>query len=265
MALDRAFETILYKKQTAIAEIRLNRPHRLNAVIEQLYEEVTAALGDAEADPAVRVVVLTGQGKAFCAGADLKAHSSGERSEEQRQRYLRLGQETCRRLRTLGKPVIAAVNGYAIGGGLELAVSADLMVIKESAEVGLPEISIGTYVGGGVTRLLPQLVGLAKAREMIFLGERIGGREAVAIGLATRAFPDEAFDQGVQGIAEALAQKAPVPLAFAKQHLNEQSEQSYEASLEAEVQALLACMKTRDWREGVEAFAQKRAPRFTGR
>lgn len=258
------YETIIYGKDDGIAEVRLNRPHRLNAVIEQLYEELLQALDDAENDPTVRVVVLTGEGRAFCVGADLKAHSSGQRSEQDRRQYLQLGHDACKRLRKIKKPVIAAVNGYAIGGGLELAVSADFMLIKEGAQVGFPEVAIGTYVGGGVTHLLPQLIGLSKAREMIFMGERIDGREAVAIGLATRAFPDAEFDRGVRDFATELTRKAPIPMSLAKQHLNEQSERGYEASLDVELDAILACMKTRDWREGIDAFIEKRPAAFIG-
>ena len=197
-------ETIIYRKDSGIAEIRLNRPHRLNAVIETLYMEVTEALDNAETDKDIRVIILTGEGRAFCAGADLKEHGTGRRSEAERRSYLALGQNTCKRIRQLTKPVIAAVNGYAIGGGLEIALSADFILIKESAEVGLPEVGLGSYVGGGVTYVLPQLVGLAKAREMIYLGQRIDSREALAIGLATRVFADATFTDDVRDFAESL-------------------------------------------------------------
>lgn len=265
MTGDEGDKAVIYRKDDGIAEVRLNRPHRLNAVIEQLYEEMLQALDDAEADPDVRVVVVTGEGRAFCVGADMKAHDTAARSDAERRHYLALGQATCKRMHTLGKPVIAAVNGYAIGGGLELAVSADFMLIKESAEVGLPEVSIGTYVGGAVTRLLPRLVGLAKARELIVLGERIDGRVAAAIGLATRVFADEDFDRGVRDFAEAVKRTAPVPLAFAKRHLNAPGEGSYDDTLERELEAILSCMATRDWREGIDAFAEQRPPEFVGR
>ncbi len=258
------FETVLYRKSDAIAEIRLNRPHRLNAVTEQLYQEVLQALDHAERDNAIRVVVLTGEGRAFCVGADMKEHGTRRRSKSENRRYLSLGHATCKRIRNLKKPVIAAINGYAIGGGLELAISADFVLVNESAEIGLPELSIGTYVGGGATYLLPQLVGLSKARELIFLGQRITGREAVAIGLATRAFPDAMFAEGVRDFAELLKRSAPRAMAFAKEHLNHESARTYDTSLDNELEAILACMATRDWREGIEAFAEKRAPVFRG-
>ena len=135
-------------------------------------------------------------------------------------------------------------------------------LIKESAEVGLPEVSLGTYVGGGVTYLLPRLVGLAKARPLIFLGQRIDGREAVAIGLATRAFADGTFADDVHDFAEALKHQAPLPMTLAKEHMNNESIRTYDMSLDSELEGILACMATRDWREGVEAFTEKRTPVF---
>src|SRR5699024_2299425 len=126
----------------------------------------------------VRAILLTGEGRAFCAGADLKAHKAGRTPFDRRQ-YLQGEQALCRRLQSIDKPVVAAVNGYAIGAGAEMAIAADFIVMAASAEIGLPEIGIGNFVGGGVTHLLPRLVGLAKARELIFLGERIDSAEAL--------------------------------------------------------------------------------------
>ena len=184
--------TVLYQSNDGIAEIRLNRPQRLNAVTQQLYEELNSALGRAEADGEVRVVLLTGEGRAFCVGADLKEHKAGRTAYDRRQ-YLHGEQIVCKRLMQLSKPVVAAVNGFALGAGAEMAIASDFVLMAASAQIGLPEISIGTFLGGGVTYLLPRLVGLAKARELVFLGERINGEEAVRIGLASRVLPDDGF------------------------------------------------------------------------
>jgi len=247
-----------------VAEIRFNRPHRLNAVIEPLFRETLDALAAAERDPAVRVVIVTGEGRAFCVGADLKEHAKGERTTWQKRAYLQLAQEVCARIHRLRKPVIAAVNGYALGAGAEMAVNADFVLMAQHAQIGFPEASLGTFIGGGLTRVLPQLVGLTKARELVFLGERIDGREAKLIGLAAAAFPDATFRDDVYAFAERLAAQAPVSIAFAKEQLNHGSERTYETALLTELEGVLACMMTRDWQEGIDAFAEKRKPTFRG-
>ncbi len=257
------FETVLYGAHDGVATIFLNRPERLNAVIEQLYDDVLAALDTARSDPDVRTIVLTGQGRAFCVGADLKAHGEGARTPEQQRDYLTKANDVCRRLRTVPKPVIAAVNGYALGAGAEMAVSADFILVKQSAEIGFPEVSIGTFLGGGVTHVLPKLVGMARAKELVFTGRRINGEAAAAMGLATTFFPDDAFADGVAAFAAEIASKAPVSMALAKEHFT--AGRAYEDALESELDGILACMGTDDWAEGVAAFAEKRAPRFKGR
>jgi enoyl-CoA hydratase len=256
-------ETILYQMTDGIAEIRFNRPHRLNAVTQQLYDELNAALGRAEADPDVRVLLLTGEGRAFCVGADLKEHKAG-RSPFDRRQYLQGEQTVCKRLLQLKKPVVAAVNGYALGAGAEMAIASDFLLMAASAQIGLPEISIGSFLGGGVTWLLPRLVGLAKARELVFLGERIGAEEAVRIGLASRALPDDGFLDGARDFARRLAAKAPFSMQLAKEQLNMAAERTLDAALVAELEGMMFVSSTRDWQEGVNAFAEKRAPTFRG-
>lgn len=247
-----------------LAEVRFNRPHRLNAVIESLFRETLDALAAAERDRDVRVVILTGEGRAFCVGADLKEHAKGERTSSQKREYLQLAQEVCARIHGLSKPVIAAVNGYALGAGAEMAINADFVLMAQSARIGFPEASIGTFIGGGLTRALAQLVGLAKARELVFLGELIDGHEATAIGLATAAIPDAAFRDDVYAFGERLAAQAPLSIALAKEQLNRGSERTYETALLTELEGVLACMMTRDWQEGIDAFAAKRKPVFRG-
>src|SRR5215470_373563 len=183
MRLTVSLETIIYSQKDGIAEIRLNRPHRLNAVTQKLYDELSAALTQAEDDRNARVVLLTGEGRAFCVGADLKEHKAGRTAFDRRE-YLHGEQVVCRRLMLLRKPVVAAVNGFALGAGAEMAIASDFVIMAKSARLGFPEIGIGSFLGGGVTYLLPRLVGLAKARELVFLGERVDGDEAVRIGLA---------------------------------------------------------------------------------
>lgn len=258
-----SFETILYSVHEQIAEIRLNRPQRLNAVTATLYEELNQALSLAEADKDARVVLLTGEGRAFCVGADLKEHKTGRTAFDRRQ-YLLGEQLVCKRLLQLKKPVIAAVNGYALGAGAEMAIASDFILMAESAQIGLPEISIGNFLGGGVTWLLPRLVGLAKARELVFLGERIKGEEAVRIGLANRVLPDEGFLDAARAFALQVAGKAPFSMQLAKEQLNMAAERTLDAAFTAELEGMMFVGTTRDWQEGVDAFAEKRAPVFRG-
>jgi len=258
------FQTIIYRKTGRVGEIRFNRPHRLNAVVTLFYREILAAIDLAENDPDVASIVLTGEGRAFCVGADLKEHGAGTRSEMDKLEYLNLGNDVCERIYKSRKIVIAAVNGYALGAGAEMSCSADFVLMKDTAQIGFPEISIGTHVGGGVTEILPRLVGLAKARELILTGRRINGAEARSIGLATRVFTEDEFNKGVQDFAALIASKAPVSMRFAKAHLND-LHLDYDNRLLTEVAALRHCMLTADWQEGVDAFAEKRPPVFTGK
>jgi enoyl-CoA hydratase len=258
-----AFATIRYEVLDGIGEIRLNRPHRLNAVVQQLYDELGQALDQAEADREVRAVLLTGEGRAFCVGADLKEHRAG-RTPFDRREYLRGEQAVCRRLMLLRKPVVTAVNGYALGAGAEMAIASDFIVMGATAKIGLPEIGLGNFIGGGVSYLLPRLVGLAKARELVFLGVQIDGTEAHRIGLASRVVPDSELMVQARAFARELTRKAPLSMQLAKEQLTLAAERTLDATLVAELEGMTFCATTRDWQEGVDAFAEKRAPVFTG-
>lgn len=259
-----AYETIIYSVSGPVAEIRFNRPHRLNAVVTEFYTEVIDALNKAEDDIDVRVIVLTGEGRAFCVGADLKEHGAGTRTELEKLDYLTLGNDVCQRMIENKKVIIAAVNGFALGAGAEMSCASDFILMKNTAQIGFPEVSIGTHLGGGVTEILPRLVGLAKAKELIITGRRIDGAEAERIGLATRVFSEAEFDAGVAEFAALIATKAPYSMRFAKALLNDMH-QDFNARLTSELSALRTCMLTQDWKEGVTAFAEKRNPAFIGK
>lgn len=259
-----SYETLLYHRKNRYVEIRFNRPHRLNAVIEQFYHELLEALAQAEADTDVRAVLLTGEGRAFCVGADMKEHGAGERTQYQRRLYLQLGNDVCEAIFRSTKPVVGAINGYALGAGAEIACACDFLLMAESAHIGFPEVSIGTCVGGGVTQFLPRLVGLAKARELIFLGNKIDGREAERIGLVSRAVVDEQLQNEAEAFIAELASKAPISMQLVKRLLNNSSYNDIDAQLQHELDGVFMCTTTQDWQEGVDAFSEKRSPEFKG-
>ena len=258
------YETLIYNQHSKYVEIRFNRPHRLNAVIELFYIELINALKQAEADESARAILLTGEGRAFCVGADMKEHGAGERTLFDRRQYLQLGNDVCETIFQLNKPVVAAVKGYALGAGAEIACSCDFVLMEESAKIGFPEVSIGTCVGGGVTQFLPRLVGLAKARELIFLGDKIDGKQAAQIGLISKVVADDSLRDEAEIFIGRLADKAPISMQLVKKLLNQSSYKDIDAQLQLELDGVFMCTTTKDWQEGVDAFAQKRSPQFKG-
>lgn len=245
-----------------VMTISLNRPHRLNAVSEELYRGIIEALENAASDDGVRAVVLTGEGRAFCVGADLKAHGEGERTDAQKREYVLLGQAVCRAIQESPIPVVAAVRGYALGAGAEMATSADFLLMADDARMGFPEVSIGTFVGGGVTHRLPRLIGLRRAIDLLVLGERFTGEQAADWGVA-RVSTHDAVRADATALARTLAAKAP--LSFARMKAALHLDPTIDQAFDAEAEDLLDMMKTEDWAEGVAAFAANRSPRFQGR
>ncbi|MGS2743326.1 enoyl-CoA hydratase/isomerase family protein [Halomonas sp. LS-001] len=260
-----AYETLNVVLKGQVLEVRLNRPHRLNAVVEGLYNDVLDALALAEASENVRAILLTGEGRAFCVGADMKEHGGAARTLYQRREYLQLGNDVCEAIYRLKKPVVAVVNGYALGAGAEMAVACDFMLMAEDAQLGFPETGIGTCVGGGVSKILPQLVGFTQARRLLFTGEKINGQEAQRIGLALAAYPQTGLLEKAHELGARLAQQAPVSIAMLKRLVNHGSANDFDSQLQQELDAVFTCSTTEDWQEGVDAFAQKRHPQFKGR
>lgn len=266
-------ETVLFERDGPVGIIRLNRPERMNAVIEQMYLDLQAVLDRVLEDRSLRAVILTGtvwkrpdgDKQAFCAGADLKKHSAGERSPWQRREYILLAHETTRRIYGFPKPVIVAVNGPARGAGAEMALNGDFLIMAHSATIGFPETGLGTFVGGGVTFHLPGMVGLMKAKELVYTGRIFTGHEAVDLGMALRSVPLEDLMPEALALAREVAEKAPISIGFAKKLMQEAPHRDLDTVLLAESEAILACMNTEDWREGIRSFAEKRKPEFRGK
>lgn len=267
-----SYETIQLSIEPPLATLQLHRPGRMNAVIEQMYRDIRDALASCANEPDVRALLLTGSvlrrngvdKQAFCAGADLKQHATGERSAKERRAYIQLAHETTLEVWRYPKPIVAAVNGPARGAGTELALNCDFIVIAEEASIGLPEVGLGTFVGGGVTYILPRLVGLAQAKELIYTGRILDGREALELGLAVRCCPLIELHDEARRLALRLAAVAPLSLTEAKRRLQDDAA-TMTTAVREETEAILRCMGTRDWREGLEAFARGREPKFEGR
>jgi enoyl-CoA hydratase len=254
---------LLVQHVESVLNVTFNRPTRLNAVSTAMYRDLISALQTVR-DRKARVVVLRGSGRAFCVGADLKAHEDGRTDEEQR-RYVRLAKQACLAIQDCPVPVVAAVQGYALGGGAEIALSSDFVIMSDDAEMGFPELRIGTFFGGGITSRLITMVGMVKAKQLLFLGERFSGIEAAEWGVIYRSAPLESLDEEVDELVSGLAALAPVSVSLAKHLMNEAYRLDIAQVMEREEEALLACMTTEDWIEGVRAFAEKRQPRFEGR
>jgi enoyl-CoA hydratase len=267
------YETIQYICEGHTGIIRLNRPERMNAVIEKMYLEIQDALGIAKNDEILRVLILTGsvlkregvEKQAFCAGADLKKHDTGDRTHEQKRAYILLAHETTRLLHEFPKPTIAVVNGPARGAGAEMALNCDFILMSEEATMAFPETGLGTFVGGGVTSHLPHMVGLTKAKELIYTGRIVDGKTALSLGLALKSFPVQNLMNEAMEFADNLAEKAPFSMAMAKKRLQQSSALDLRTVLHLEAEAILACMDTEDWHEGVRAFNEKRKPQYKGK
>lgn len=254
-------EEVLVETHGPVAVVTLNRPQVLNALSYGVMERLVAALERLDRDPAVRAVVLTGAGRAFAAGADIKELEGATIMEMATSGQM----PRWDRLRRIAKPVIAAVNGFALGGGCELAMACDILVAAESAVFGQPEIDIGVMPGAGGTQRLTRAVGKALAMDMVLTGRRLTAREALAHGLVSRVVPDEACLDEALAVARAIAAKAPLAVALAKEGVSRALDMSLEAGLDYERKLFYLLFGTEDQKEGMRAFREKRKPEFRGR
>jgi len=258
------FKYIIYEKSEGVATITLNRPEALNAFSKDVVEEILRALEDTKSDDAIRVVVLTGAGeKAFSAGADIKS-MVGMNALKARELSL-MGEKLCVSLENLEKPVIAAINGYALGGGMEVAMSCDLRIASESAKMGQTEVNIGLIPGWGGTQRLTRLAGMTKAKELVFTGRIIDAKTAEQIGIVNMTAPADKFRETVRQFSQDLATKAPVAIKVAKALINKGSDIGLESALALEREGFGVVGSSEDLKEGVAAFTEKRKPTFKGK
>ncbi len=258
------FKYIIYEKSEGIATITLNRPEALNAFSKEVVEEILHALEDAKSDENIRVIVLTGAGeKAFSAGADIKA-MAGMTALKARELSL-MGEKLCVTLENMQKPVIAAINGYALGGGLEVAMSCDLRLASENARMGQTEINIGLIPGWGGTQRLTRLVGMTKAKELVFTGKMIDAKTAEQLGIVNMVVPADKFREIVRQFAIDLALKAPVAIRVAKALITKGADMSLDSALALEREGFGVVGSTEDLKEGVAAFTEKRKAVFKGK
>jgi len=258
-------ELVLYERNGAVAVITLNRPKSLNPLNLPMLEALDAAVVKAEADPEVRVLVFTGAGdKAFVAGGDIPDLDTRRGLAH----YLDFGERihaVFRRIEICDKPTIAAINGWALGGGTELLLSTDIRVAVESAKLGLPEINLGLFPGAGGSQRLMRQIPLCKAKEMMFLGDRITAAEAERLGLINRVVPDGALMEEVMKLANAMARKSPLILKFLKRSMVDGNEMPLGASLRYEHAMIGLVFDTDDAHEGCGAFVEKRPAEFKGK
>lgn len=258
------FQYVIYEKSERIATITLNRPDALNAFNKDVVEEILKALEDAKNDEKIRVVILTGAGeKAFSAGADIKT-MKGFDALKARELSL-MGEKLCTAIENFEKPVIAAINGYALGGGLEVAMACDLRIASDKAKMGQTEINIGLIPGWGGTQRLTRLIGKTKAKELVFTGKMIDAKTAEQLGLVNMVVPADQFREAVRKFAMELAEKAPVALRIAKALINKGADMSLDAAIALEREGFGVVGSTEDLQEGVSAFIEKRKPVFKGK
>ena len=248
----------------AVAILTLDNPGKLNALSIEMLDGIDTHLDTVEGDEAVRAVVITGAGeKAFAAGADI-GHMR-EATVDEARAYAERGHEVFARIEAFPKPVIAAVNGFALGGGCELVLACDIRLASESARLGQPEVNLGIFPGWGGTQRLPRLSSPGFAKELIFTGRHVTADEAKAAGLVNHVYPlAELLDRAV-AMGEEIAKKSPLAVSVAKDLVNQALEGDYTEALARELSAFGDAFATDDQREGMAAFFEKREPRFTGR
>lgn len=265
------YETILYEKTENLCTITLNRPEVLNAIDSRMVSELEDALSRVEDDPGLRALVLVGAGdRAFSAGMDLKELARATEGVEDLPTLVEIrrrlwSQNPWERLAALTRPTVAAINGLALGGGLELALACDLRIASSTATFGFPEVRLGIIPGRGGTQRLPRLVGRGKALEMILTGDPIDAEEAYRVGLVNRVVSPEELLPAARNVAVKLAGHAPIAIRYAREAVVKGLDMTFDQGLHLEMDLSVLLQTTEDRAEGIRAFKEKRPPRFEGR
>ena len=263
MAEKSRFETIITEKRDGVQWISLNRPHRMNACNLELVEEMSTAIDELEADREVRCVVIKGEGdRAFSVGADLTMFT--DLTPETAIATSEKGQRMIDKIEASSKPFIAAIHGFCVGGGLEIVLACDFRIADESAQLGSPEINLGIIPGWGGTQRLSRIIGLSKAKEFVFLGDRVPADEALGLGLVHKVVPVDKLMEEAEVLAQRLAAGPPVALKVAKRAMNFGTQLPLEEGLRIEAQSFGTLASTEDIVEGISAFFEKRKPEFRG-
>jgi enoyl-CoA hydratase len=254
--------TVNVVREAPIATVQLNRPEVLNALSEELMGELVESLEQLDSEPEIRCIVLTGNDKAFAAGADIKASFVEATPVTMLAQDLTTRWERVRRIR---KPIIAAVSGYCLGGGCELAMTCDIIVASDTAQFGQPEINLGIIPGAGGTQRLTRVVGKYRAMELILTGRRMKADEAKAVGLAAQVYPAASWLEDAKALARTIAEKPPIAVRLATEAIDLAWNSTLDAGLEFERKAFYLLFATEDKKEGVDAFMNKRKAVFKGK
>lgn len=261
-----ALPVLLESREHAIVTLAMNRPDRLNALNNELSTALNESLTRIADDPSVHVVVLTGSGRAFCAGGDLAVIGAGRAKGDATELapILRSGMQAVLKIRTMPQPVIAAVNGPAAGAGMNIALAADIRIAVEEAVFGQNFAKVGLFPDYGGTYFLPQLVGPAKAAELFYTGDMINAETALCLGIVNHVFPADRFQEEVQSLAAKIAAGPQLAIRAVKETIFAREREALVAALEKEVEHQLKCFHSQDCGEGIRAFFEKRPPRFLG-
>jgi len=257
------YKNILVEKEEGIALIKINRPKALNAINREVLNELINVFQELGEDESIKVIILSGEGKAFVAGADIKEMINMSPTEARK--FSETGHNLMGIMEKLGKPIIAAVNGFALGGGMEIAMACDFILASENAKLGQPEINLGVIPGFGGTQRLSRLVGKARAKELIFTGEMISAQEAKELGIVNKVFPSEEFLTEVKKVAAQIASKGALSLSLAKTAIDSGYNVDLASGCRIEQDLFALCFSHSDQKEGMSAFLEKRKPKFTSK